>query len=176
LFAGEIDDRKAEENCLKRSLKMKQVPKLYIIVTLALLVPMAFKQASAQQKSTGKLAGTVIDQVARAPLAGVNVIVIDTKLGAVTDVNGRFEIFNLAAGKYGVRFSMIGYKEKIVANVVIAPNATKKLDAALEETAIEIGEVTVTPKPEKYDATGITARLGRKTVIEAPGSAQDISG
>jgi len=152
---------------------MKSTRKLHFVVALALLMSLAFERASAQ-KALGKLAGTVIDQATRAPLAGVNVIVVGTKLGAATDLNGRFEIFNLAAAKYSVRFSMMGYKEKIVANVAIAPNATKKLDVALKETTIEIGEVVVTPKPEKYDATGITARLSRKTVIEAPGSAQDI--
>jgi hypothetical protein len=145
----------------------------YILAALVIVGSLIFEPASAQ-KTVGKLTGTVIDQATRTPLAGVNVMIASTKLGAATDVNGHFEVFNLAVGKYNVRVSMMGYKEKIVRNVAITANATTKLEVALEETAIEIGEVIVTPKPEKYDATGITARLGRKTVVEAPGSAQDI--
>src|SRR5574341_299216 len=112
---------------------MKRAREFYIFVVLATLMPLAFEQVSAQHKSTGKLAGTVIDQVTRAPLAGVNVIVVGTKLGAATDLNGRFEILKLAAGKYTVRFSMMGYKEKIIPNIAIVSEATKRLDVALEE-------------------------------------------
>lgn len=156
---------------------MKRARELCILAALAMLVPPGrdFEPAAAQ-KAASKLVGTVIDQATRAPLSGVNVMIVSTRpgRGAATDANGSFEIFNLAAGKYTVRFSMMGYKEKIVRNVALAANATTTLDVALEETAIEVGEVIVTPKPEKYDATGITARLGRQTVVEAPGSAQDI--
>jgi hypothetical protein len=144
-----------------------------MLVAAAMLMLLALAPASAQ-KAAPQVRGTVIDKTTRASLTGVNVSVLGTRLGAATDAKGRYEIFNLAAGKYTARFSMVGYKEKLVSNIAVSVDATTTLDVALDETPIEVSEVIVTPMPEKYDATGITARLSRQTVVEAPGSAQDI--
>jgi hypothetical protein len=170
LVAGEIDDCGFEAKATLWSLKMKRTHEFYIFVALAMLVSLAFEQVSAQQKTTGNLTGTVIDQATRAPLAGVNVIVIDTKLGAVTDANGHLKFSILQQENTACAFD--GLQRKLLP-MLSSLRTRQKLGVALEETAIEIGEVIVTPKAEKYDATGIRA-IEQKTVVEAPGSAQDI--
>lgn len=48
------------------------------------------------------------------------------------------------------------------------------LNSVLEETSIETDVALVTPKPERYDASGVSARLGKKMLVETPCSAEDI--
>ncbi len=122
---------------------------------------------------TGSLEGVVLHKGSKQPLEPVNVVIQGTNYGAATDLKGRYAILNIPLGTYVVRFSMIGFKDKLVPNLRIK-QGTNSLDVLLEETALELEEVVVTPKPERYDASGITARLGKQMVAGTPGSAQDI--
>ena len=81
----------------------------------------------------------------------MNVVVlkeIDSALvtGAVTDEKGKFQINNVPAGTYFLRFSLLGYEENRSADFTI--NSDRKEFHAgrisLRETAVNLGEVTVT--------------------------------
>ena len=50
--------------------------------------------------SNGKITGKVSEKATGSPAVGVNVILIDTYLGAATDENGRFTILNIPPGTY----------------------------------------------------------------------------
>ena len=54
---------------------------------------------------TGKITGKVFDRDTREPLAGANVRIEGTNLGAATDHKGEFFILNVHAGTYAVSFS-----------------------------------------------------------------------
>lgn len=125
------------------------------------------------QEQTGSLEGVVLDKASKQPLELVNVVIQGTNYGAATNANGRFTIHNIPVGTYTVKFSMIGFTDKLVSDVRIK-QGTSSLDVLLEETALETEEVVVTPKPERYDASGISARLGKEMIAATPGSAQDI--
>ena len=45
--------------------------------------------------SNGKLVGTVVQKSDNAPAVGVNIIIVDTYLGAASDENGKFVILNI---------------------------------------------------------------------------------
>ncbi len=92
--------------------------------------------------TTGKLAGRVLDKQ-NEPLPGTNVLLTGTNLGAATDLDGYFHIINIPPGKYEVRFSYIGYKMRLVKNVLISTDQTTNLDAVLEESTIEGEAVSV---------------------------------
>ncbi len=145
------------------------------------------------QQSFGTLEGVVFDKATRQPLPSANVMLVrkaadstrrdpfgEGTLGTTTDANGHFQIFNIPERSYTVKFSLIGYKEKLVRDVQVNaggnPSLREKnvLNVTLEETSIQGEEVVVTPKLERYDATGISARLGKEMITGTPGSAQDI--
>ena len=46
-------------------------------------------------QSRGQINGRVIDKISKEPLPGVNVIIVDTPIGAATDINGYFLIENI---------------------------------------------------------------------------------
>jgi outer membrane cobalamin receptor len=92
----------------------------------------------------GKIQGTVTDAQSGEPIPNANVLVLETDIGAATDVSGDFFILNIAPGKYVVEISCLGYGTKRVANVIVQYDETARLNVILEPTTIEISPVTVT--------------------------------
>jgi CarboxypepD_reg-like domain len=81
----------------------------------------------------GRIAGVVKDKVTLEPLVGANVIILNTYYGAATDINGYFEIRNIPAGTYSVRFAFIGYISKIKSDIKINDSKTVFENFNLEE-------------------------------------------
>jgi len=93
-------------------------------------------------QSTGKLEGRVRDQ-AGAPIANAQVIVVGTAFNAVTNPQGYYFINSVPAGTIAVRAQFIGYKSTQVEGVKILAGQTNTVDIQLEQTAVEITELTV---------------------------------
>lgn len=92
---------------------------------------------------TGKIAGYITDAETGAPIAGANVIVEGTILGAATNVDGYYVILNIPPGTYTVHISVIGYEKVKVQNVVVKIDLTTNLNYELKSEALEFGEVVV---------------------------------
>lgn len=93
-------------------------------------------------QTNGKIAGRVIDAASENPLAGVNVLVRGTFLGASSDTDGYFMILNVPPGVYEVEASMIGYKTITKTEIQVALERTTHVSFELEETILE-GEMIV---------------------------------
>ncbi|HEX7467797.1 MAG TPA: SusC/RagA family TonB-linked outer membrane protein [Methanobacterium sp.] len=96
------------------------------------LIVVASKDALQQLKITG----TVTDKNV-SPLAGVNVIVTGTTLGAITDVAGRYSI-NVPQGAKSLTFSFIGMIPQ-----EISIGTLTQIDVTMAESAIGLDEVIV---------------------------------
>ena len=93
--------------------------------------------------SNGKITGKVSEKATGSPAVGVNVILIDTYLGAATDENGRFTILNIPPGTYSIRVDAIGFATITMKDVRVTTAQTTELSFTLEEAVIEGQEVTV---------------------------------
>lgn len=101
-------------------------------------------QAHAQVRYV-PLRGHVSDSKTNLPLAGVNVVVLQTTYGTSTDSLGDFSL-NLQPGKYTIRFSMIGYLS-VSREVDIAVGGEKPyLEVLLKPTAYLAQPVTIKAK------------------------------
>jgi hypothetical protein len=58
----------------------------------------------------GIIKGKVVDEVNEEKLLGANVILLGTKLGCATDIDGKYKIANVTSGKYILLCRDIGYK------------------------------------------------------------------
>ena len=93
--------------------------------------------------TTGKIAGRVIDASTNEPLIGANVVVQQTALGSITDVDGFFSIINIPPGKYSVAITYVGFRRVIVTNVVVKIDLTTRVDAKMQSEVIEGQEVVI---------------------------------
>jgi hypothetical protein len=94
------------------------------------------------QGSTGKIEGRVRDQ-AGAPIANAQIIIVGTAFNAQTNPQGYYFINNVPAGTVSVRAAFIGYKSTQVDGVKVLSGQTGTVDIQLEQTPVEIQEITV---------------------------------
>ncbi len=99
-------------------------------------------------QTTGKIAGLVIDESSKEPLAGANVYLEGTSLGAAVGVDGDFYIINVPSGTYTLVVQMVGYETKKIRNLRVSVNRTSNLDITLKPT-IMTGEV-IEVQAEKF--------------------------
>ena len=94
------------------------------------------------QGSTGKIEGRVRDQ-AGAPIANAQVFIVGTAFNALTNPQGYYFMNNVPAGTASVRAAFIGYKSTQVDGVKVLAGQTGTVDIQLEQTAVQIQEITV---------------------------------
>jgi len=87
----------------------------------------------------GNISGTVLDSESK-PIPGVTIRIGGTTKGAVTKDNGSFEIKSVAAGKYTLIVSFVGYKT-ITQSIVVGRTQRLNLDFTLEEDVSALGSV-----------------------------------
>ncbi len=126
---------------------------------------------------TGQLTGTVLDARTASPLAGANVLLLGTKLGAATDLNGSFLIDNLPLGVYNLEARMMGYAPQVRTDIVIRPKHDNPVEILLEATELALDEVVVRPDyfATRTQSGGPSVSFQREEVRRAPGSAEDVS-
>ncbi len=86
-----------------------------------------FSQLSAQS-----IKGKVVDANNSEPLVGATIKVVGTKLGAVADLAGTYQIDDLLPGMYDLKVSYIGYDDKTIKSVQVKSNDFVKLDVVLQ--------------------------------------------
>ncbi len=102
--------------------------------------------SSSALSQTGILHGKILNKSGE-PIQSVNVIVKELGIGAASDANGNYKIANIPFGKYTVRFSSIGFKERNE-SVVINKEITE-VNITMFESAIVTDNVVVTAS--KYE-------------------------
>ncbi|MEG0795363.1 MAG: TonB-dependent receptor [Odoribacter sp.] len=91
----------------------------------------------------GNIKGTVVDKASKEPVIGAAVVIENTTIGAATDIDGKFIITGIKAGKYNLKISCISYAPVIVESVIVENNREIELRIEQEAESISIDEVTV---------------------------------
>ncbi|WP_210489258.1 outer membrane beta-barrel family protein [Rufibacter aurantiacus] len=132
-------------------------------------------------KGNSKIAGVVIDDVAKKPVEFATISLIDkttgkTVDGTVSDEKGRFSLGRVAAGQYKISVSFLGYETREVDNITIGNKdeinigavALKGNSKMLDEVAVEGDKLLVEDKVDRmvYNA--------EKDITNAGGTASDV--
>ncbi len=116
-----------------------------IIILLMVLVLSQISSTLFAQTGVGKISGKVIDADTKEPLIGANIILVNTNLGAATDIDGKYFILNITPGTYEVKFSYVGYAPKSIQEVRVVANITYELDVELS-TDFTLPDIVVVDK------------------------------
>lgn len=114
---------------------------------------------------TGEIRGVVVDAALEAPLAGVNVFVEGTNVGAATGADGTFVIARAPAGEQVLAARMLGF-ETTRRPLTVRAGATVEVVLTLAEKPIDLDEIVV----RRVTMTG-----GRRGIEGIPGSAHYLS-
>lgn len=108
---------------------MKSKTKLLLLICLLTgYVNVMFAQ-------TGKLMGKLTDKTNAETLIGATVTLEGTALGAVTNIDGDYQIDNIPAGTYTVKISFVGYSNEVLPGIVIKAHESTKLDYKMSNNA-----------------------------------------
>ncbi len=122
------------------------------------------RQQQAQQGGT--LSGKVTDAKSGEDLIGANVMVVNTKFGASTDIEGKFQIKKIPAGVYDVRITFMGYETKLISGVEIKSGETTPLTVSLgEDQGIQQQEVVISATAIKSGEGAILAERKKSSTI-----------
>jgi len=126
--------------------------------------------------STGSITGKVVDKTTQAPLVAANVIVMGTKMGAATDIDGNFIVMDIETGSYNVQISILGYKTLAKNRVVVKPGKPTFLKIELEEQPIQMGTIVVKPSffEKTKDAVVSSRSMDFEEIITQPGGGYDV--
>ena len=139
---------------------LRKVPSVATVAALALSLGITPVLAG----TTGRVTGTVRD-AKKQPLAGVNVALPEARLGTVTEADGRFAIYNVPAGTYTLRASLIGYATTALTGVAIPADRTTAVEVTLTESAVPLQEVVVSAKRPVIEL-GLTSNVATVTRAE----------
>ncbi len=137
-----------------------------IFFIIILLIPFTRAQ-------TGGITGRVTD--GNNPIPSVNILVINTSIGTITDDDGKYLLRGIPAGKHTIRYSSVGYKTEN-REVDIYSGRILEINIVLNQTVIEVGEVKVTgmKKQEQRDTRTSLIDLNPRSAKILPGAGEDV--
>ncbi len=128
------------------------------------------------QTGTGTISGMVVNQVTQAPIPGVTIQVLGTKLGAISTREGKFSVRNVPVGVHSLRVSFIGFETRIISDVVVSTAKLAQVSIELRETVRTTDEVKVSA--DYFSASGESATsnhvLSAEEIRRAPGVQEDV--
>ena len=127
------------------------------------------------QTTTSNIKGLVVDDT-DVPLLGANVVAVHnptgTKYGAVTNLDGRYNLLNLRiGGPYTVTISYVGFTEQAFTDVYLTLGKTTNLDAKMTSNEEALEEVVITGSSSGTfgsDRTGAETSVGRRELTRLP--------
>ena len=125
----------------------------------------------------GSINGYIYDSKSQLPLLGANIIIEGTEKGAISDVNGFFEITNISPKSYNLSVSYIGYQSKKIFNIIIKSKGNQTLEILLVESSEELEEIILYESPfKKSTETPLSVNTFSRVEIESyPGADNDVT-
>ncbi|GDX47361.1 hypothetical protein LBMAG25_01790 [Bacteroidota bacterium] len=121
------------------------------------------------QKSA--LSGTVTDAKDKQALIGVTVVIKGTSIGAVTDIDGKYKLDQIAAGTYNIECSYMGYEKMLFTGIKFKEGETKLLNIEMKTSAFTLDQniVIIGQKPliDVEDAKSVK-QVGKDVIESAP--------
>lgn len=127
--------------------------KKFKLLSIALVIGVILVFSVPSFAGLGKIAGTVTNQETGEALAGAQVQIVGTTMGAAADAQGQYFILNVPPGNYTLRVTFMGYATKEVTDAKAQLDVTTTVDFQLKETVIEGEMVSVVAERPVVDKT-----------------------
>ncbi len=126
---------------------------------------------SAAQAQTGRISGTVRDADGTA-VSGAQIVLVGSRLGALTNADGAYRIANVDPGTYTLRVVHMAYREASQ-EVTVSAGQEVRVDVTLTQAPVQLGEVVVSAsrRPERItDAPATITRIDADAIANSVGN------
>jgi len=136
------------------------------LLTVIALVLFTSQVAFAQ---VGSIVGVISDAETGETVPGANILVTELERGAVTDVDGNYEIQNVPTGTYSITASFVGYRT-FRETVTVQAGQELVLNISLQVGAVGLDEVVVSgyATTTKREFTGSIASVSARDIADVP--------
>ncbi len=115
-----------------------------LLISVAALAPDGARaQQPAPPQATGTVRGRITDAASGRGLGDAQLLVADTRIGALSDANGDYALTGVPAGARAITVRRLGY-QPVTRSVTVAAGATATVDVAMSVSAVNLSEVVVT--------------------------------
>jgi outer membrane receptor protein involved in Fe transport len=140
--------------------------KLQITLRVLITIICVIIGASAFAQNTGKISGTVSDKKSGETLIGVTVRIKGSTKGIATDVDGKYTLTGLPAGKHIVTFQYVSYDGKEISDVDVTAGQNTILNVVLEEAKGQnLSEVVIQGSFKKESVNALYAKQKNNAAI-----------
>lgn len=145
-------------------------------ILLVLFITTVYSLTLTANEGGGIISGRVLDASTKQPLPLANVFLVETNIGAATDVEGNYLIRNLDPGTYRIRVSAIGYTTITKTDIFVTNSKPNEINFELQPAVIELDGVTVTSDLFSRNPTEINSvtYFGYEEIRRAPGGFEDV--
>lgn len=144
-------------------------PGTALALVLALFAMAALPSTSrAQEAATGRITGVVTDSTTGQPLSAVSVAVAGTRLGGLTNAEGRYTIERVPVGTHTLQTRRIGYSPRNIPDVSVTAGGTATVNIALMASALTLEAVVTTGVVDPTSGTRVPFTVGHVDAADAP--------
>ena len=138
----------------------------FFTVLLAMLAPLGIAGA----QGTGRITGTVTDSISGRELSDVQISVVGSRIGAVTDARGRYNLVGVPAGVRVVEARRIGYQPAVVRGVTVPANGAVTVNLTMREVALTLQAIVTTGLVDPTSGTRVPFTVGKveQTALAVP--------
>ncbi|HVT37447.1 MAG TPA: SusC/RagA family TonB-linked outer membrane protein [Gemmatimonadaceae bacterium] len=117
--------------------------------------------ASGSLGAQGTVTGRITDAATTQPLGSVQVMVVGTNIGGLTNDDGRYTLRGVPAGNQELQVLRVGYQSQ-KKRVTIEPGSTANNDFQLKVSVVQLGEIvtTATGQQRRVELGNAVATLG----------------
>lgn len=139
------------------------------------MIVSVFSTAAFAQR--GSIKGRIFDKTTNEEIPFANIALQNTTLGAVSDIDGNYEITGIEPGLYNVQTSYVGYQSRTIFEVEVPANQPVTLNIELTPTGTDLETVEITTGVfERDEESPISLqKIGKNEIQRNPGGNRDIS-
>tara|TARA_B100001540_G_scaffold316570_1_gene346796 strand:+ start:1628 stop:4540 length:2913 start_codon:yes stop_codon:yes gene_type:complete len=119
--------------------------------------------------------GKVTDFETNEALIGATVMLVNTNIGASTDIDGFYSIDNIPIGLYQIKFMYIGFEEFTSDSIQINSESSITYDKSLKSQALEVESIQVVSKLDQSGSGDLINNKKKSTTIIDGITSEDIS-
>ncbi|MGR6086864.1 MAG: carboxypeptidase-like regulatory domain-containing protein [Arcticibacter sp.] len=124
---------------------------------------------------TGSIKGIIKEQTTGMGLPGASVVIDGTTNGAMTDINGNFEIRGLKAGTYVLKTSYVGFVSETSQPIKVVEGESASYSIALKENINQLQGAEVVSTRRYNTENAVMMEMRKSEVVSNGVSAQQIS-
>jgi TonB-dependent receptor len=149
-------------------------------LALTLLAICGVAPLEAQEQTTGRIVGRIIDLNTGLGLSDVGVQVVGTTIGTMSGLDGRYTISSVPAGTVTLHVRRLGYQPKTVTGLLLDAGTSLQQNVGLQAATLQLQTLEVTAEAERgsvnsaidaqRNATGIVSAVSAEQISRSPDS------